>query len=301
MELNQEEIRKIILKTIYTEESTKELLILKGGQSLSIYNFSNRASYDIDFTIKESQEKVFERIEPILKMNLEKAFEEVNFYLFDYKFTPKPRERHCNLPPYWGGYALEFKLISKIKKEQLEREYDQQEKIDKAIRNLAIPFGKNNSTKVELEFSYHEYSKNPMEIALEGTTIKIKLYRPIIVVYEKIRALCQNIPGDHLPKNKRGRSRDLYDIYSIIFSRSEYALGETEVFDKENVIELKEVFKSKEVPLELLLKLEDSYELLKKDFEDTFILTLPEAEKLEFNYLYEFIKYIMRECYLALS
>ena len=48
MELNQEDIRKIIFKTIYSEEATKELLILKGGQALSIYRFSDRTSYDID-------------------------------------------------------------------------------------------------------------------------------------------------------------------------------------------------------------------------------------------------------------
>lgn len=300
MELTQEQIKNIIFKTIYSEEATKELLILKGGQSLSLYGFSDRTSYDIDFTITKLQEKAFEEIEPILKRNLEKAFKEMDFYLFDYKFISKPKIRHVNLPPYWGGYALEFKLISNTKKNELESVYTEKERINKAIRDLAVSVGKNNSKKVQLEFSYHEYSENPMEMTIEGTNVIIKVYRPLIVIYEKIRALCQNIPGEHLPKNKSGRSRDLYDIYSIIFSKSKYALEEKEIFDVQNIIELKKVFESKEVPLDLLLKLEDSYEILKKDFNEIFILTLPEAEELSFQYLYNFTNYIMQECHSSL-
>ena len=43
-----------ILKTFFTDPSTKDMLVLKGGQALEIYGFSSRDSYDIDFTIRNN-------------------------------------------------------------------------------------------------------------------------------------------------------------------------------------------------------------------------------------------------------
>lgn len=301
---NEHFLRDLILEAFYAHPKTKELVVLKGGQALNLYGFSSRESYDIDFTIKQAKEKVFEELNPLVKENLAETFLKRNYYFFDYRFDLKPKKRHHALPPYWGGYAITFKVIPLEEKKNIENQYptDKEKQLER-MRASAAPFGKNNSTKVELDFSYHEYVGELEQIELVSSITesgyKVSLYRPIILVYEKMRALCQNIPGDHLPVNKNARVRDLYDIYSIVYSESKYALEEEDIL--ENIHELKKSFEAKEVSLELLLQLSQSKESLEKDFYDTLLQTVPEAKKVGFQYIYEYTENLMIQCHHLLS
>ena len=300
---HQKYLRGIILKTFFTDPSTKDMLVLKGGQALEIYGFSSRDSYDIDFTIRKMKEKAFEKLNPLLEKNLSNEFEDKGYHLFDFNFKIKPGVRDENTPHYWGGYQIDFKVISLVERKKIDEKYNDLARRMHVMRSSASPFGENDSTKISIDFSYHEYSDDRFEMKINEAedVYTIKLYRPIIIVYEKIRALCQNIPGPHLPKYKTGRSRDLYDIYSIIFSETKYSLNEKDIYAEENIYELKKIFEMKKVPLELLLSLDDSYETLLKDFNDKFLQTTPQAKDIGFEYLYNFTKNLMEQCHTVLS
>ena len=80
---------------------------------------------------------------------------------------------------------------------------------------------------------------------LEGTTIY--LYSPLMLVYEKIRASCQQLEDYKLVGNKT-RARDLYDIYKILTNPKQANLREA-VLDQDNFYILENIFKAKDVPL----------------------------------------------------
>lgn len=296
-------LRNIILKAFFSDSQTKELLVLKGGQALEIYNFSSRESYDIDFSIMKTKENVFKELKPLIKNNLKREFKKEGYFLFDFKFELRPEKRNDKIPPFWGGYKIIFKVIKAEEKERIEKKYDREERCLNVMRASAAPFGENNSTNIEMDFSYHEYTNEPGEIQITEDGYYIKIYRPIIMAYEKIRALCQHLPGTHLPKanSKRARSRDLYDIYTMIFTESEYALDEQEIYSKDNIHELREVFKTKEVPIDLLLKLEKNYDILLEDFNNELLISTPSAAKVGFEYIFNLVKNLMEECHNVLS
>jgi predicted nucleotidyltransferase component of viral defense system len=62
--------------------------------------------------------------------------------------------------------------------------------------------------------------KSKKEVDLEGYTIYV--YTPIAIVYEKLRAICQQMEEytQIVQTNRRPRARDFYDIYTILSSYS---------------------------------------------------------------------------------
>ncbi len=52
--MTPDKIRNTILKAIYSDNDLKEDLVLKGGNALKFYDITDRASQDLDFSIKES-------------------------------------------------------------------------------------------------------------------------------------------------------------------------------------------------------------------------------------------------------
>ena len=63
---------------------------------------------------------------------------------------------------------------------------DEMKELSKYGENL-----ENNSKKIEIDLSYDEYVADKKIYDLEGTTIY--LYSPLMLVYEKIRASCQQL------------------------------------------------------------------------------------------------------------
>lgn len=300
-ETNLEYFRDLIFKALFSDSEIKSILLLKGGQLLNVFGISDRASYDIDFTIESDKNEIFKKLEPKMKLNLENTLCSHGYLVIDYTFKTKPGKRHPTLPPYWGGYEISFKIISKEKEKTLKKKWRNEEDLKQIMSKAALQLGSGNSTKISIDLSYHEYSGEAEEIEISSQGITIRAYRPIIVIYEKIRALCQNIPGTHLPTNKANRSRDLLDIYKLIYTESPYSSTEQEILSIEYITELMKVFASKKVPLELLLELEKSRDNLEIDFNEKLIQTSPDAEKVTFYFLYEMTNKLMKDCYSIAS
>ena len=106
---------------------------------------------------------------------------------------------------------------------------------------------------VLIELSKNEYCKTYNEKVFEDITIKI--YSPWMIIFEKLRALCQQMDEYPKRKNPSQRARDFFDIYT---TAKAYVLERTSQKDKEDLQELfKNIFEIKEVNISLLENLED--------------------------------------------
>jgi predicted nucleotidyltransferase component of viral defense system len=251
-----DKIKRLTLKALMHDEQLMYGLVLKGGNALQlVYEITDRASMDIDFSIEgDFSELDFQRIDGILDVLLNEQFQPEKLIVFDIKFIEKPK---ANKEKIWKGYNIEFKVTH-------ERDWHVDD-LDKTRRE-AIKIV-DQSTKFSVDISSFEYITNAKKIDLDGTILLV--YTPEMIVIEKFRALCQSIPEykEIIPSARtKGRARDFYDIWNIC---EQYSIDFT---SKENIILLHEIFNAKKVPINFLELLPDYKELQKQNWssvEDT--------------------------------
>ena len=281
--MTPDEMRNTILKAIYSDSDLKENLVLKGGNALKLYNITDRSSQDLDFSIKESIRYEKENEGKKLQDLISDAFQQVGFLVVGFEFIEKPKKRNKDLPPFWGGYKISFAIVDTEKyQDKIDlQDPDKMKELSKYGENL-----ENNSKKIEIDLSYDEYVADKKSYDLEGTTIY--LYSPLMLVYEKIRASCQQLDDYKLVGNKT-RARDLYDIYKILTNTRQTNLREA-VLDQCNFYILENIFKAKDVPLELMLKLDSKKSDLAEDYKTKVIPQISADEIEEFDYIFFYNK-----------
>jgi predicted nucleotidyltransferase component of viral defense system len=122
----------------------------------------------------------------------------------------------------------------------------------------------------------------PMD--LEGATVFV--YSPEMIVLEKLRALCQQVPAyKEIVKymTPKSRARDFYDIFNMMqHFKMDFAT-------KENIDLAHDIFNAKKVPLSFILQLDEQRELHRSSW-DTVILTINPLEELnEFDFYFDFV------------
>lgn len=267
-----------------SDDELIETLVLKGGNAIEIgyaetIGSVSRPSLDLDFSIsggdfKGSIDSVSQRMERALSQ----SFNENGFQLFDFKFFHKPRKASEETPEGWGGYMAEFKLIS------LELYESFRGDIDKVRRN-AIPINPSGgSTRFEIDFSKSDYTEGSRTIDVNG--YQIKVYTPEMIVFEKLRALCQQLPrygeiiGGFVP---RARARDFYDIW-LIMENLNISLEKSE-----NLELIRAIFSAKKVPLELINDLRTNKEIHMENWSDVRE-TLSVSERVGgFDFYFDFV------------
>ena len=281
--MTPDEMRNTILKAIYSDSDLKETLVLKGGNALKLYNITDRSSQDLDFSIKESIRYEKENEGKKLQDLISDAFQQVGFLVVGFEFIEKPKKRNKDLPPFWGGYKISFAIVDTEKyQDKIDlQDPDKMKELSKYGENL-----ENNSKKIEIDLSYDEYVADKKSYDLDGTTIY--LYSPLMLVYEKIRASCQQLEDYKLVGNKT-RARDLYDIYKILTNTRQTNLREA-VLDQCNFYILENIFKAKDVPLELMLKLDSKKSDLAEDYKTKVIPQISADEIEEFDYIFFYNK-----------
>lgn len=205
------EIRKLVIISLFSDDDLMDIFVLKGGNALDIaHDINSRASVDIDISIEsdfsqDELETVRKKIERALKV----TFREAGFEVFDINIQPQPTRQYPETKEFWGGYTLEFKIIEKEKYKIYGSDID-------SLRRNATVVGDRDRRKFKVDISKFEYCKTKEEVILDGYTIYV--YTPLMVVYEKLRAICQQMDeyvkmvGTH----KRGRAKDFFDIYTIL-------------------------------------------------------------------------------------
>jgi hypothetical protein len=279
-----EKIKRISVVAMVSDDILMEYFVLKGGNAINlIHRLSNRASLDLDYSMEGDftpKERV--DIESRIKKELETAFKENGYQIFDFKFYSKPEKLDEQVTHFWGGYAVEFKIIESEK-------YSKYDNID-GLRRNALVIGKGNSTKYLIDISKYECVEKKESYEIDGYTLFA--YTPEMIICEKIRALCQQIPEyKEIVKTMtpKSRARDFYDIYALINRfGSDLTLSE-------NIDLLRSILAAKKVPFHFIGKIKES----KKLHEESYVSlkdTLRTSDRIEdFDYYFDFVIKLVEE------
>jgi predicted nucleotidyltransferase component of viral defense system len=270
-----QEIRKITIIAMFSDDDLMKILVLKGGNAISLFlKDYSRASIDLDFSLcddidNENQPLIEEKIRTVL----EKTFKEHGYVVFDYKFYPKPKIRKEGLEDFWGGYRIEFKVIQVSRYKELGGDINK-------IRQASIPLGEGEKKPFTIDISKHEFCGFKKDFELDGYTIYV--YTPEMMVIEKIRAICQQMP-EYPYGNKGARARDFYDIHLLMESCN------IDLTSKENLELTEVIFRAKDVPLNLIGKIPKYKAYHESDFISVSSSTQSGMEVRDYDYYFDYV------------
>jgi len=241
------------LKALLSDDNIMEQLVFKGGNAIAmIYKLQSRSSIDLDFSMAQdfdSEEKKY--IQDKIKILLEKSFEEVNYNVVNFNFEEKPR---VSINEYWGGYEISFQLIDKKRFSDLPTH-------SKEIlgRNSKVIY--DDKKKFTIDISKYEYCSAKKSQKFEG--YKIYVYTIEMIVFEKLRSICQQTEEyQNIVKcSITSRARDFFDIYNLIEN------CKIDISTPENLELLKAIFDAKNVPLKLILGIKKYYNFHNESFD----------------------------------
>ena len=143
------DIRRHIVVAIFSDEFLLNHLVLKGGNALElVHGVIFRGSLDIDLAMQDDFEEL-DDIENRIRLALQAQFESLGYIVFDFKFGPRPRKLGPHKPSTWGGYLVEFKLISQDKGAELDNDLER-------MRREAQPIGAGQTRTFKVEISKYE-------------------------------------------------------------------------------------------------------------------------------------------------
>jgi len=236
-------IRRLIIIAVCSDDMLLDTLVLKGGNALNlIHHIGARTSLDIDFSMSGDFEDLTEAGRRLCHA-LTDRFDSYGYIVFDCSFVRVPSE-----PPFnsrWGGYYTEFKLIEKTKYQQLSGDLN-------AMRRQSLSIGDQRaSRRFRIEISKYEYCEGKEAVEMEDYLCYV--YTPVMIAAEKLRAICQQMPGYPLVRNKVGRARDFYDIYAVVTTQH------LDMSTPKHVDLIRHIFEAKQVPLSFLGKIPETW------------------------------------------
>ena len=276
-------IKRIAIIALASDESLIEEIVLKGGNAIDIayysrFNLISRTSYDLDFSIAEGDFNDDELIvDQRIKRVLEQTFLEHSYVVIDYKFISKPKKVREDVADFWGGYKVEFKVIE-------EKKFNLYKDNPERRSRSAVALKPDLSPVFEIEFSKFEYVGIKAEIHLDGYTIYV--YTPEMIVFEKLRAICQQLPQYQTiikSRNSSARARDFYDIHLVMEKHS------INPDTNENKEMIRNVFSSKRVPLDYIKEIKN-HKYIHKDDWNKVKATVPQSEELQdFDFYFDYV------------
>jgi len=276
-----DDIKRQTIIALVSDDELLERLVLKGGNALRFgYQFDDRASKDLDFSMKNDfAPEEIEHFSRVINNHLKTKFRELNLIVFDYKFEPKPKKKGVHQPDFWGGYAIEFKVLSTGYYQEQDEEHNR----------------RHAGEKITVDISKYEYCDWSHSVLIDDYTVYIYSLR--LIVYEKLRAICQQTPEYRQiikSQQSRARPRDFYDIYQI--------MEKTRNSFQHNFEELKLVFEAKQVPIEFLriISRQDQFDLHHREFE-SLRQTVPNQNVLAFKVYFDYIINLIDELSQALG
>lgn len=282
MKYGIDEIKKLVIIALASDDDLMESLVLKGGNAIDLLpaptkSKLTRASYDLDFSIEDDFDGELTEISERIKKTICKTFEENELVVFDYKFTQRPSKIRDEVKDFWGGYNIEFKITTRQFYEQAAGDLDK-------LRKGAIAVLPNSSPKVEIEISKYEYVGDKIEAEVEGYIIYI--YSAEMIAFEKLRAICQQLPGyadiisSHSP---RPRARDFYDIHLIL---TEHNIDPKTPENKELI---QNIFLAKRVPLDFINHIQDHLAIHRQDWQNVLDTLSAKEDVKDFDFYVEFV------------
>ena len=217
-----------------------------------------------------------------IEYRLKQTFESVGYVAFDVRLEPKPENISSDLEDFWGGYALEFRLITQQRYKELHGDL-------RAIRRAAIRTRPGGKARFEVDISRHEYCSGKKPIEIDQFTVYV--YTPPMIVCEKIRAICQQMASyaSFVKKNQAPRARDFFDIYQTIHHFS------IDLLTEESRELLRSMFQAKRVPLDLLLSIEQERGFHRQNWDAVRDTVDPRVQLREFDFYFDFAVKLCRK------
>jgi hypothetical protein len=245
-------VKRMTILALYSDDELMERLVLKGGSLLDVvFGISARSSLDLDFSM-EGEFADLDELHGRIDRALQRTFAENGLVAFDVSVATKPEKLTEDLKSFWGGYAIHFKVIER-------RLFDKFGGDLRQLRVRAAALGKNESTRFSIQVSKHEYCAPKTRHLFEDFAIFV--YPPALVVCEKLRALCQQMPEyrELVRNHPSPRARDFFDI-SMLVKRFGIMVN-TELRQM-----LENVFEAKHVPIALLSRVAEYREFHRANF-----------------------------------
>lgn len=273
------ELKKLALIALFSDEELMSRLVLKGGNVLDIvYNVAFRSSIDLDFSMEgdfDPSERA--EIEMRIRNVLDQGFKKHGYVVFDMEFVERPPEVTEDMKEFWGGYQIKFKLIEAEKYMKLKGEA-------RDLRVRAMDLGPGHRKSFKIDISKFEYCqpKRPREV--DGSTVYV--YSPEMLVLEKLRAICQQMP-EYREKvrnpSQSARARDFFDIHTILTT------FRIDLLARESVDLMKCIFAAKRVPIELIFRIPNYREYHREDFDSVRDTVRPQHELADFDFYFDFV------------
>ena len=265
------DIRRLVIVAMFSDDALFAQLALKGGNALNlIYRLGSRSSVDVDLSLEGDFVDLDDTRERIFR-SLRARFSEVGIRVFDEKFSKRPLQAKVG-EERWGGYQIDFKLISEAKYNSMAADLER-------ARREALVIGPGNQRIFGIQISKHEFCRGKVETDFQDYSIFV--YTPEMIAIEKMRAICQQMPEYPLRRYSTPRARDFYDIHSTVTG-----VG-VNLSSAESADLVRNIFAAKDVDLSLLSKISQYREFHRQDW-PAVELTVSEGLK-GFDFYFDFV------------
>jgi hypothetical protein len=212
---------------------------------------------------------------------LSNTFSASGYHVFDITLVERPQHPPPDLPPFWGGYRIEFKVIPQALAERFKGQ-------ERELRVRALQCGTGGRLAFSIDISKFEYCQTRRAREIEGQTIYI--YTPEMLVFEKLRAICQQMPeyvAAPRTSTRTARARDFFDIVAIL---QNFRLPLTSA---ENLDLARHIFAAKAVPLLLIGSIPGQREYHRPDFISVQSTVKPGVLLRDYDFYFD---YVLEQC-----
>lgn len=267
--MNLRRIREIVIMSMGADSVLEELLVLKGGNALEIvHGIGARSSLDVDYSIAGDIPNPVD-VGKRLERALSDRFDSESFVLFDFSFGPRPE---ASTGTHQGGYRAEFKIIARDV-------YDKHKLSIESLRRNAHAVADDQKRIFKIDISKYEYVAPKEQATLDEYTFYV--YSPLMIAFEKLRAICQQMDYPGARAHPTPRPRDFYDICAVVREKHLDLVEHGEM--------LGPVFGAKSVPLGLLGKVRDTEDFHRASW-DEVKNAVAAGKKLEsFEFYFQFV------------
>lgn len=275
-----EKIKKLAVTAMFSDDELMDQLVLKGGNAMAlIHKLTSRESVDLDFSMRHDFPDGPNAVQDRIERSLQRTFRPEGYEPFDFKMEKKPAEVSEDLAGFWGGYGVEFKLVSNAQFAALKDDLGK-------LRNAALSIGQGR--KFFIDISRFEYIADKEETYLDG--FRIYVYSPLMIACEKLRAICQQM-NEYAPVVRRDnrpgsqRARDFIDIHVLIES-----LG-LDMLSPKALDMTREMFALKHVELDWLANIDNYREFHRQGFPSVQATVSRSFDLQEFDF---YVNYVVK-------
>jgi hypothetical protein len=280
-----ERIKKLAVTAMFSDDELLDELVLKGGNAMAlIHKLTSRESVDLDFSMRHDFPGGVEAVRRRIETALQRTFRPAGYEPFDFKMAERPAHISEDLADFWGGYGLEFKLVTT---EQFAAQKNHLEQ----LRRTALSIGQGK--KFLIDISRFEYIEDKQEDELDG--YRIYVYSPLMIACEKLRAICQQME-EYAPVVKRSdrrpgseRARDFVDIHTLVEKLS-LDLAAPKAIDM-----TREMFRLKHVEIGWLGNMEKYREHHRQGFRAVQDTVSPGFDLKDFDFYFDYVTDLARK------